>query len=188
MIKILHLHRQKGGNLPGTYLALGAAALLLVGAALLLARPGAQPVRISTAQPLYVTQAGVQGPASAAAGQPAAAEQPAADGQPAAALSASFYNFGRVGATEVVQEEFLLFNRGNAPLVIERAYTTCGCTSAEVSGGLIAPGEAGRVTLIFDAGFHPAAGQTVRRGLIIETNDPRRPQVEIWVQAEVAEK
>jgi hypothetical protein len=41
------------------------------------------------------------------------------------------------------------------------------------------------VTLTFDAGYHDTAGQTVRRGLIIENNDPRQSQAEIWVQAAV---
>jgi hypothetical protein len=38
----------------------------------------------------------------------------------------------------------------------------------------------------FDAGFHDSAGQTVRRGVILETNDPEQPQVEMWIQADVA--
>jgi len=41
------------------------------------------------------------------------------------------------------------------------------------------------VTLVFDAGFHDVRGQTVRRGLIIENNDPDWPTVEIWAQASV---
>ena len=38
----------------------------------------------------------------------------------------------------------------------------------------------------FDAGFHDVSGQTVRRGVIIETNDPDTPQMEVGVQAAVS--
>jgi hypothetical protein len=44
------------------------------------------------------------------------------------------------------------------------------------------------VKVIFDAGFHDAAGQTVRRGVIMENNDPDQSQEEIWVQAAVNAK
>ena len=43
------------------------------------------------------------------------------------------------------------------------------------------------IDLVYDAGFHDTAGQTVRRGLIIESNDPDQPQAEIWVQAQVGQ-
>jgi hypothetical protein len=41
------------------------------------------------------------------------------------------------------------------------------------------------VTMRLDAGFHDVRGQTVRRGIIIENNDPKTPQVEIWAEASV---
>ena len=69
----------------------------------------------------------------------------------------------------------------------DSAYTTCGCTTAEISADVIPPGKAVTIELVYDAGFHDTAGQTVRRGLIIESNDPDQPQAEIWVQADVAQ-
>ncbi|MFO7538155.1 MAG: DUF1573 domain-containing protein [Chloroflexota bacterium] len=109
-----------------------------------------------------------------------------ADGpQPQITISEHFYNFGSIGPNEVVQRTFAVRNDGDAPLTISRAYTTCGCTIAEISASVIPPGKVAEVTLIFDAGFHDSRGQTVRRGIIIENNDPRQPQVEIWVQANV---
>jgi hypothetical protein len=85
----------------------------------------------------------------------------------------------------VVEHEFIIRNVGEAPLTISRAYTTCGCTTAEVSARVIQPGQVATVRLIFDAGFHDTAGQTVRRGLIIENNDPNQSEAEIWTQAAV---
>ena len=105
--------------------------------------------------------------------------------QPAIALSERSYDFGTIGPTDVVERTFVIFNTGNAPLTIGRAYTTCGCTTADITARLIPPGKVAAVTLTFDAGFHETAGQTVRRGLIIENNDPRRPKAEIWIEASV---
>ena len=44
------------------------------------------------------------------------------------------------------------------------------------------------MTLRFDAGYHDTRGQSVRRGVIIENNDPNNPQMEIWAEASVRTK
>ena len=109
-----------------------------------------------------------------------------ADGrQPDVTVTEASYDFGRIGPQDVVTHTFLVRNDGDAPLTISRAYTTCGCTTAEISADVIPPGQAVTVELVFDAGFHDSAGQTVRRGVILENNDPEQPQTELWVQAEV---
>jgi len=105
--------------------------------------------------------------------------------QPAIVVSEKSYDFGSIGPADVVERTFVIFNTGNAPLTISRAYTTCGCTTADISAATIPPGKVATVTITFDAGFHDTAGQTVRRGLIIENNDSRQSQAEIWVQAAV---
>ena len=105
--------------------------------------------------------------------------------QPKVELNEVFHNFGSVGATEVVVREFAIKNTGEAPLTISRAYTTCGCTTADFTSTVIPPGKVSVVTLRFDAGFHDTRGQTVRRGIIIENNDPESPQAEFWVEASV---
>lgn len=110
---------------------------------------------------------------------------PASQSQPKIQIPEKNFNFGMIGPQDVVEREFIIRNVGEAPLTISRAYTTCGCTTAEISATVIPPGKVATVRLIFDAGFHDASGQTVRRGLIIENNDPQQSQAEIWVQASV---
>jgi hypothetical protein len=110
---------------------------------------------------------------------------PASDPQPDIVLSETRHDFGRIGPTDAVERTFTVYNDGQAPLTISRAYTTCGCTTAEFSASVIPPGQLATVKVIFDAGFHDSAGQTVRRGIIIENNDPDQSQAEIWVQATV---
>jgi len=43
------------------------------------------------------------------------------------------------------------------------------------------------MTLLFDTNFHNSSGQIIRRGVIIENNDPGNPQIEIWYQAKIRE-
>jgi hypothetical protein len=106
-------------------------------------------------------------------------------GHPKADLSSGFYDFGSLSHEAVVEHDFLVVNHGDAPLVIREAHTTCGCTTANLTASVIPPGQASRITMIFNAGFHDVTGQTVRRGLLISTNDPDHPELEIWVQASV---
>ncbi len=108
-------------------------------------------------------------------------EQP----QPRIAVSETFHNFGSLGPTDVVQYDFAIMNTGSAPLTISRAYTTCGCTTADFTSAVIPPGKVSIVTLTFDAGFHDVRGETVRRGVIIENNDRRNPEIQLWTQAHV---
>lgn len=105
--------------------------------------------------------------------------------QPAISIPKTFHDFGSVGPNEVVKQEYVIVNEGDAPLTISRAYTTCGCTTANFTGTVIPPGEVSILTLRFDAGFHDTRGQTVRRGVIIENNDPDNPQMEVWAEASV---
>jgi hypothetical protein len=105
--------------------------------------------------------------------------------QPKVVLLEDFFSFGSVGPTELATHDFVIANQGEAPLTISRAYTTCGCTTADFTATVIPPGKVSIVTMIYDAGFHDARGQTVRRGIIIENNDPKNPQVELWAQATV---
>jgi hypothetical protein len=105
--------------------------------------------------------------------------------QPQIEISERYYDFGSIGPTEVVTREFIIANTGDAPLTVSRAYTTCGCTTADFTSAIIPPGKVSIMTLYLDTGFHDVRGQTVRRGVIIENNDPKQSAAEIWIQASV---
>ena len=105
--------------------------------------------------------------------------------KPEIRLSEKYYDFGNVNALQVLTRRFVIANLGQSPLVIIRAYTTCGCTIADFTATEIPPGKVALMTLQFDTGFHDMRGTTVRRGVIIETNDPDNPLQEIWIQASI---
>jgi hypothetical protein len=64
-------------------------------------------------------------------------------------------------------------------------YTTCGCTTADLTGSVIPPGKVALHTLHFDADYHNVTGETVRRGVILENNDREQPKAEVWIEARV---
>lgn len=110
---------------------------------------------------------------------------PPGEPQPRVEVNERFHNLGSIGPTEVVTYEFVIANTGEGPLTVSRAYTTCGCTTADLTSSVIPPGKVAILTLRLDAGFHDVRGQTVRRGVILENNDPNHSSAEVWVQASV---
>jgi hypothetical protein len=107
------------------------------------------------------------------------------NGHPILEISERFYDFGTINPNSVATRTFVIANRGDAPLVIAKAYTTCGCTIADISAQEIPPGKVALMTLKFDPAFHHQHGVTVRRGVIIQTNDDKNPSTEVWIQASI---
>lgn len=105
--------------------------------------------------------------------------------QPKIQATHLFYDLGSIGAQEVVTHQIAVKNVGEAPLIITRAYTTCGCTTADFTASTLQPGEISLVTVTLDTGFHDVRGQTVQRGVVIENNDPSSPELTFWMQAKV---
>lgn len=106
--------------------------------------------------------------------------------QPRIEIPRDSYNAGRVGSKDIVTKTFVIRNDGDAPLTISRAFTTCGCTTAKITGRVIPPGKVALAHVRFDVGFHDARGQTVQRGLIIESNDRKSSRTEMWLHASVS--
>jgi hypothetical protein len=136
------------------------------------------PEDVVRAQPLYAVHEMGAGPRIPLL--------PKGDAQPRIDIPQESYSFGRIGSRDVVTHTFVIRNAGEGPLIISRAYTTCGCTKARITARTIPPGKVALATVRFDAGFHDTRGQTVQRGLILETNDRDNPRAEIWVHASVA--
>ena len=105
--------------------------------------------------------------------------------QPKLEIPEDYWSFGQIGPRDVVDHTYVLKNTGEAPLTISRVYTTCSCTTAELTARVIPSGRSALLRLIFDAGFHDTRGQQVRRGIIIENNDPTHSKAEVWAQASV---
>ncbi|MFO7663248.1 MAG: DUF1573 domain-containing protein [Chloroflexota bacterium] len=192
MTRITQTRRRSGrvaGNQKELLIALiliGGAALLLVMAVMIARQPAS--ATLSAANESEIVTGNRITAIHTMGSSPRIPFLPQGDPQPKIAVPEKFFDFGRIGAQDIVSHTFLVRNSGEAPLTISHAYTTCGCTTAEISADVIPPGKAVTVDLRFDAGFHDSAGQTVRRGIILESNDPDQPLAEIWVQADVASR
>jgi len=85
-----------------------------------------------------------------AARKAAAAKKKAAQG-PKVEWKSKKYEYGRIEEGEKVMHVFSFKNTGNAPLIIEDASATCGCTMPEYPIIPINPGEESEIIVTFDS-------------------------------------
>lgn len=103
-------------------------------------------------------------------------------GKPKAAFKSTAHDFGQVKQGDVVSHEFVFKNAGDAPLVVEKVETTCGCTAALVSERTVAPGKEGRIKATFDTRGYSGR---MSRYLYIVSNDAENPRRELSVSVDI---
>lgn len=93
-------------------------------------------------------------------------------------------DFGKVKQGSVLTHEFVFKNEGDAPLVIDRVETSCGCTAALVTEKRILPGREGRIKATFDTRGYSGR---LTRYLYVVTNEPgnERPEIALIADIEV---
>ena len=72
-------------------------------------------------------------------------------GIPKIEFLSEFYDFGKIVEGEVVAYTFKFRNIGAGGLVITSASATCGCTIPRYSKQPVAPGEIGKIEVVFDS-------------------------------------
>jgi hypothetical protein len=115
-------------------------------------------------------------------GTPVYAQQSAI--APSAFVAESRYEFSPVIEGQSVSHNYILENRGDAPLFIERIVTGCGCTAVDYDRQ-IPPGGVGTVIVKVDTNGY--GGQQLGYAVEVYTNDPVQPLVRLWVQGDVLE-
>jgi rhodanese-related sulfurtransferase len=104
-------------------------------------------------------------------------------GAPSLAVSELVYNFGVVVEGEDVVRDFVLSNVGDEELVILGVYPTCGCTTTALGKNQLAPREdvrlGVRLSTVGDG------GRTVEKQIAIETNDPDKPRIVLYLRGTV---
>lgn len=101
---------------------------------------------------------------------------------PRIALEREEWNFGHKWVGEKAETTVVLRNDGDAPLNLLQVRTSCGCTVARSTKRVLPPGDTDTLHLTFDTTKpNPKANQKIT----IESNDPRRPTVEIAVFGQV---
>jgi mono/diheme cytochrome c family protein len=89
---------------------------------------------------------------------------------------------GRVETDGRVQTSFILYNKGGQTLRISDVVTSCGCTVAQLTHKVVAPGDFTRLDVVMDTSLKLGA---VRKKIEVRSNDPQRPDLTLFLTGEV---
>jgi hypothetical protein len=110
----------------------------------------------------------------------------AAGSAPRLALEETTLALGDVPNGEIVERELAVRNDGDAPLVVEKVVTSCGCTTATLEPMTLAPGESGALRIAFDSGAHgPELRGSLVREVTLLSNDPTMPEAVVALTANI---
>ena len=108
---------------------------------------------------------------------------PTATSDPRIVFKELLYDFGKVEQGDQVNRLFHFTNQGNRDLRIESVKTSCGCTAAVLSSGVIPPGQEGTISATFDTSKF--FGEKVKT-ISVHSNDPLQPVTTLTLQGEIA--
>lgn len=141
---------------PSRLLIIGIMALLALGAGwYILTTPGRKPVVISAYEP------------------------------PIISVEERVQDIGQVPTDSKEHTSFLLYNIGGKHLRITNVDTSCGCTVADVSKKVVAPGDFTRIQVELDTSLKLGK---LRKTVTVHSNDPKRPDLALFVVGEVLPK
>ncbi|PZM78300.1 MAG: hypothetical protein DKT66_24020 [Candidatus Melainabacteria bacterium] len=84
------------------------------------------------------------------------------------------FDFGHVAEGIELEHKFKIFNKGNEPLQIFKAYSTCGCTVPKLPKTLLNPGESTTLTVGLDTSMKQ---DEITKTVDVSSDDPERPLV-----------
>lgn len=102
-------------------------------------------------------------------------------------LSSETFDFGTVPNTAPVSQTFEVRNVGRGTLEILGVSTSCACTTAEVEGRRVPPGEATDLTVTYDPQVHDGATGEFTRVIYVRSDDPDVQEAELAVRVTVVE-
>lgn len=96
-------------------------------------------------------------------------------------FSEEIHNFGSLNAGELVSYTFIFRNEGTKTLIITGVDSGCGCTEVKIARKSIAPGEEGKIEVIYNS-----AGEVGRQlKTITLLSNAETPQKQIFIKANV---
>lgn len=102
---------------------------------------------------------------------------------PVAEVAVSAYDFGVMPPLTMGRHDFVVRNTGNAPLELAEGSTSCKCTLSDLTNPSILPGGESVVTVTWNSG---KGAPVYSHYAVIETNDPRCPELTFRVRGRVA--
>ncbi len=106
-----------------------------------------------------------------------------AGGRPGIQFGNMALNVGKVYYGDKVDLQFEYTNTGDAPLVVARVRSSCGCTKAHADTKEVPPGGKGRIVLTYDT--HGQSPGVHEKMVMVFSNDPDKPAVVLQVHVDV---
>lgn len=88
------------------------------------------------------------------------------------------YEFGDMENTETVEHTFIIRNEGDLSLEISNVRAACGCTVANISSKLVAPG--GQTEVTARLSLQGRSGRQ-RKAITVSSNDPQTPNLTLFL-------
>lgn len=101
---------------------------------------------------------------------------------PLASASQSRFVFGTVVEGTAVLHDFIIENKGQGTLTIEKVQTSCGCTTASYDK-TIAPGTEGKISI--EGNTRGYGGRKFSKTITVYTNDPHHKQIKLYISGSV---
>jgi hypothetical protein len=101
---------------------------------------------------------------------------------PASQIDRINHSFGDVQKNTQLNTSFVLKNTGQSTLIIRKLKPSCGCTVPKPERTVLEPNESAVIEVSFNTGN---LSQKKRESVTIITNDPKKPETEIWIEANV---
>lgn len=120
--------------------------------------------------------------AAAASGPPPRAAATVANPSspsPQLVVAERLFDFGTVQKGASLRHDFVIHNRGNAPLEISDVRPACGCTTAGEWTRTLAPGASGAIPLKFDSAQFSGP---VTKTITVISNDPATPETVLEIK------
>jgi hypothetical protein len=109
----------------------------------------------------------------------------AGEAMPKVEITPATVNLGTIDEGVKAKATFTIKNAGNADLIIYDVRPTCGCTIANLSSKIIAPGKAATVQAFYNS---QNASGLIRKYINVQTNDVKAGNVSLILTANVKAK
>lgn len=105
---------------------------------------------------------------------------------PTIACDESLIDLGAVESSAVLDREFVIWNRGNRPLLISKVHSGCG-ECVHVTGFTKSPISPGLSGFVHVQLFGKSIKSQQVKGVTVDSNDPRHPRLTLLLSARPSE-
>ncbi len=92
------------------------------------------------------------------------------------------WDFGKIKEGQVKTHVFVFDNMGDAPLLIKKVRTSCGCAAALISDKNVEPGKKGELKVTFNSRGYEG---NIAKYIYVESNDRTQPVKQLQISATI---